>query len=119
MYKLDNDFLQSVGLGGLSEDDKAEMLREIYNTLELRVGMRLASQMTDAQLDEFEALIDRKDDAAALKWLETNFPNYKDVVAEELAKLREEIAADAPKILEAMGLGGEAVPAAVEPPQAA
>lgn len=38
---------------------------------------------------------------AALVWLETNFPNYKDIVAEELDKLKLEIKQDAERIKEA------------------
>jgi predicted RNA-binding Zn ribbon-like protein len=101
MFKLDDDFLASVGLGALPQEQKQDMLRHIYETLELRVGMKLAEQMSDAQLDEFEGFIDRKDDAGALKWLESNFPHYKQVVAEELEKLKAEIASSAAQIIEA------------------
>lgn len=99
MFKLDDNFLADIGIGALPSEQKAMMLRDIYETLELRVGMKLAERMSDSQLDEFEALIDKKDDAAALKWLETNFPNYKDVVSGELGALKEEIRASAPQIL--------------------
>jgi hypothetical protein len=57
--------------------------------------------MSDAQLDEFESFIDRNDEAGALHWLETNFPEYKKVVAEELDKLKGEIKTQAPAIVEA------------------
>ena len=75
------------------------MLAHIYETLEMRVGMELAKQMTDAQLNEFEEFINRNDEAGALKWLETNFPNYKDVVAQEFEKLKAEIKQVAPQIV--------------------
>jgi septum formation inhibitor MinC len=88
-------------LGSLPPVEKNKMLGHIYETLELRVGMRLAEQMTDEQLDEFEGFIDRNDEAGALNWLETNFPDYKKVVAEELDKLKNEIKAQAPAIVEA------------------
>jgi hypothetical protein len=101
MFKLDDDFLQELGLGTLPPDDKKAMLNHIYETLEMRVGMKLAEQMTNEQLDEFEGFIDRNDETGALKWLETNFPNYKQVVAEELEKLKGEIKAAAPQILAA------------------
>lgn len=99
MFKLDNNFLIELGLGALPADEKNKMLAHIYETLEMRVGMKLAEQMTDAQLDEFEAFINRNDEAGALTWLETNFPNYKQVVAEELEKLKNEIRAVAPQIV--------------------
>lgn len=106
MFKLDDQFLQDLGLGALPPEEKNKMLNHIYETLELRVGMKLAEQMTDAQLDEFESFIDRKDEAGALKWLETNFPNYKQVVADELETLKAEIRANAQTILDAAA-GGE------------
>jgi predicted sugar kinase len=101
MFKLDDNFLKELGLGDLPQEEKDPMKAHIYETLELRVGMKLASNMTDAQLDEFESLMNQQDEAGALKWLETNFPNYKQVVAEELEKLKEEVKAAAPQILEA------------------
>lgn len=99
MFKLDDNFLKELGLGALPPAEKNKMLSHIYETLEMRVGVRLASGMTDAQLDEFESYINNNDESGALKWLETNFPNYKDVVAEELNKLKEEVKASAPQIL--------------------
>lgn len=101
MFKLDDNLLQELGLGSLPSADKNKMLAHIYETLELRVGMKLAEQMTDAQLDEFEGFIDRNDEAGALHWLETNFPDYKQVVADELEKLKAEIKTQAPAIVQA------------------
>ena len=101
MFKIDDDFLASVGLAALPADDKRKMLAHIYETLELRVGMKLAHGMSDEQLNEFERLMDANDEAGALKWLETNVPNYKDVVASELAALKAEITEQAPSILAA------------------
>ena len=99
MYKLDNKFLADLGLGGLPTVEKNKMLAHIYETLEMRVGIKLASKMTDAQLDEFESFINKDDQKGALNWLETNFPNYKQVVTEELNKLKAEIKQSAPAIL--------------------
>lgn len=101
MFQLDDNLLRELGLGELPTDEKNKMLAHIYETLELRVGMKLAEKMTDSQLDEFEGFIDRNDEEGALHWLENNFPNYKDTVAEELNKLKEEIRSQAPAILEA------------------
>lgn len=101
MLKIDNNLLQELGLEELPADEKNKMLKHIYDTLEMRVGMKLAEKMTDAQLDEFEEFIKRNDEAGALKWLETNFPNYKDVVATELGLLKGEIKSSAQQILTA------------------
>lgn len=118
MFKLDNALLDELGLGSLPTEEKNRMLAHIYETLEMRVGMKLAEQMTNEQLDEFEGFIDRNDEAGALKWLESNFPNYKQVVADELAKLKEEIKTSAPQILEAAQQAPAQVTQPHQPPQA-
>lgn len=99
MIKLDDNLLQELGLGALPPEEKKKMLAHIYETLEMRVGMALAKQMNDGQLNEFEQFINRNDEAGALHWLETNFPNYKDVVAQEFEKLKAEIKQAAPQII--------------------
>lgn len=101
MFRLDDNLLQELGLGSLPAAEKNKMLAHIYETLELRVGMKLAEQMSDAQLDEFESFIDKNDEQGALAWLERNFPDYKKVVADELEKLKTEIKTQAPAIIEA------------------
>lgn len=131
MFQLDDQFLQSVGLGDLPEDQKEAFLQHTYETLEERVGTRLADSLSDDQLQEFEAFASQDEEKtygwlsahapdyttheeykqlaesapegtaplviaaeyASIKWLETNSPNYRDVVAEELNKLRDEIIA--------------------------
>lgn len=111
MFKLDDNLLKELGLGSLPADEKNKMLAHIYETLEMRVGMKLAEKMTNEQLDEFEGFIDRNDEAGALKWLEANFPNYKQVVAEELEALKNEIKASSAQIVQAVQ--GQVPPQAV------
>lgn len=110
MFKLDDNLLRELGLGELPPQEKNRMLAHIYETLEMRVGMKLAEGMSDQQLNEFEQLMPLETDSddakkqkeqQALRWLETNFPNYKQVVADELEKLKSEIKATAPQIVAA------------------
>ncbi len=104
MLKLDNSLLEELGLGSLPDDQKKAMLQHIYETLELRVGTQLANQMTDRQLEEFEQFIDAGGDNnqdQALHWLETNLPNYKQVVNDVFEALKVEIKQTAPQIVAA------------------
>lgn len=104
MLKLDNNLLNELGLTALPEEQKRSMLQHIYDTLELRVGTRLANQMTDQQLQEFEQFIDaggENNQAQALQWLETNLPNYKQVVNDVFEELKVEVKQMAPQILAA------------------
>ena len=117
MLKIDNSLLVEIGLDRLPEAEKNSFLKHVYETLEMRVGIRLADQMTNEQLDEFEQYFEAKDDAGAFKWLETNFPNYKEIVQEEFDKLKSEVAQSAPQILAASQQQSAAAPPA--PAQAA
>ncbi len=95
MYQLDDKFLEDLGLGDLPEDQKKPFLQHIYNELELRVGTRLSEGLTDEQLDEFEAIIDHKDEVIN-PWMESHAPDYQQ--QEAFQRLIEElkIPADSP-----------------------
>ena len=113
--RIDENMLVELGLGSLSTQDKDDLLKQIYQTLQIRVGMKLAERMSDAQLKEFEQFINNKDDAGALRWLETNFPNYKQVVASELDALKAELRRDADKIIAASSQAHGAAPQQAAP----
>src|ERR1700710_841057 len=119
MLKIDNSLLEEIGLGGLPEAEKNSFLKHIYETLEMRVGIRLADQMSNEQLDEFEKYFEAKDDAGAFKWLESNFPNYKDIVQEEFDKLKAEVGQSSQHIMSAAQAQpvAAAVPVAASMPQ--
>ncbi|NLA43178.1 hypothetical protein GX865_03460 [Candidatus Saccharibacteria bacterium] len=76
MFKLDDKFLQEIGLGDLPEDQKQAFLEQVYSSLEERVGVRLSEGLTDAQFEEFEGIIDR-DPAKVAGWLGTYVPNFQ------------------------------------------
>jgi len=137
MLKLDNKFLEDLGFSELPEEQRRPFLQHIYEELELRVGTKLSDGMNDVQLQEFEAIIDRKEGAvdnwlnkyvpgyvqdkgfvqlqnntklsaddpnikaefAATKWLEINRPDYKDVVAQVLEELKNELISNRDVIL--------------------
>jgi len=103
VIKLDYTLLEELGLGGLDKEVKDSLLSTMYERLELNVGTVIAADLTDAQLKEFEQLIDKDDQQAALGWLQANYPNYKKVVEQELNKLKTEISQSADKILEQGG----------------
>ena len=75
MFQLDDTFLTDVGLAGLPEAEKKPFLQHIYQELELRVGTRLSEGMSDEQLGQFEAIIDRKMEVID-PWMSQYAPNY-------------------------------------------
>ena len=86
MFRLDDQFLKDIGLDGLPEEQKKPFLQHIYSELELRVGTRLSDGLSDAQLEEFEKIIDR-DQEKIQSWLAEHAPNYAQ--EEAFAKLQQ------------------------------
>ena len=76
MFQLDDQFLADVGLASLPEEQKKPFLQHTYDQLEYKVGIRLSEGMTDAQLQEFESIIDRKEEVVR-SWLAHHAPNYQ------------------------------------------
>jgi len=75
MFQLDDKFLQDIGLNDLPEAQKKPFLQHIYDELELRVGTRLSDGLSDQQLEEFESIIDHKDNVIS-NWLAKYMPEY-------------------------------------------
>jgi hypothetical protein len=80
---LSPELLADAGFASMTEEQVRLALQDIYNTLELRVGRRIARKLTQVQLAQFEKQISANDDRAALGWLKDNFPDYREVVQEE------------------------------------
>jgi len=75
MFKLDDKFLEEIGLGGMPEEQKKAFLQHIYSELEIRVGEKLTQDMSDEKLDEFGCFVDR-DVEKMQAWFEANVPDY-------------------------------------------
>ena len=100
MFQLDNNFLESVGLGSMPEEQKQAFLQHIYGELELRVGTKLSEGLNDAQLAEFESFMPKPDrtyeEAAIRDWLNKNQPDYQ--ASEEFQAFRNKLPTDVPEI---------------------
>jgi len=99
--QIDDSFMSDLGLANASDDQKQALMTQILQTLEMRVGTRLAEELSDDQIDEFEQLTPTEDDTPEVveqkqmqmtEWLKTNHPNHEAVIAEELDTLKGELA---------------------------
>jgi len=75
MFQLDDKFLSDIGLSDLPEEQKKPFLQHLYDQLEYRVGMRLSEGMSDEQLEQFEAIIDKKAEVVEA-WVQQYAPAY-------------------------------------------
>ncbi len=77
MFRLDDNFLEELGLGGLPPEQKQAFLQHIYSELEMRVGERLTDGMSDELLDEFGYFVDMNQDGMTT-WFNENLPDYSE-----------------------------------------
>lgn len=98
--QIDDNFLNELGLGGATDEQKQEFIQKTAETLEMRVGSRIAEDLTEEQLQEFEALTPNQDDspevmgqkhAQMVEWLAANHSNREQVIEEEFEKLKNEL----------------------------
>ncbi len=94
--EINEGFLREVGLLAMPEEQKKAFLEYAQEELEVRVGEEIAAGMTEEKMREFEAA---KTDEETEKWLNENKPNYKEIVDQTIADLKEEIARNRDKIL--------------------
>jgi len=62
--KLNEQFLDEVGLGNLPPQEKQAFLEYLYSEVELRVGDALSHNMTPEQVVEFKKIADKILEAA-------------------------------------------------------
>ena len=94
--EFDEKFLQEMGLSAMPEDQKQKFLDYVQEELEVRIGERISKGLTEAQLNEFDAI---SDPLEAAKWLEENRPDYHEIVTRTIEEIKEEIRANRAKLL--------------------
>lgn len=76
MIRIDDSLLEEIGLISLPENERRELLAQIYRRLEENVGLRLAQQMSEEQLVEFEKFVDG-DTEYVQNYLNANRPGWQ------------------------------------------
>lgn len=92
MIRVDEEFMLEVGLSDMSPKEKAGFMQDAEEELEVRIGRRIGSEMTDEQLLEFESLTDM---VMAAEWLEQNVPDYREITQKVFDDFKAEIKAEA------------------------
>jgi hypothetical protein len=100
MIVLDESFLQDVGLGSLTGEEKQSFLDYVREELELRTGLELSEKLTEEELDDFDKLGAKTDDQEAVKaWMEQHCPDYEKVTQRIFDELKREVLESAGRLL--------------------
>jgi hypothetical protein len=76
MYDLDDNFLAEIGIINMPEEARDQLVTGIQKTIQDRVLIKLADQITDFLESEIEQISGSLE--YAKDWLKKNFPYYAD-----------------------------------------
>ena len=96
VMEFDEKFLQEMGLSAMPEEEKKKFLAYIQEELEVRIGERISRGLTEVQLNQFDMITDIDE---ARKWLETNRPDYREIVSRTIEEMKAEIRANRNKLI--------------------
>lgn len=94
--EFNEEFLQEMGLSAMPEDQKQDFLNYVQEELEVRIGERISRGLTQVQLNQFDMITDQ---AEATKWLETNRPDYREIVNRTIEEMKAEIRANRTRLI--------------------
>jgi hypothetical protein len=90
MFDIANntEFLIAIGINNAPEDVKAKLIAGIENLAEKKLITRLSDIVTDEQAEQFGSITDEQE---AANWLNTNIPNFQEIVTEVLTEIKNDI----------------------------
>lgn len=86
--RIDDEFMEEVGLGAMPEAEKQAFMKHAEEELEVRVGQAVGADLTDEQMREFDGIEDLSE---ATQWLEQNAPNFRETVAHVYEMFKQEL----------------------------
>ncbi len=96
--EFNEKFLQEMGLSAMPADQKAKFLEYVQRELEIRIGERVSKGLTEFQLNEFDNITEPQE---AIKWLEKNRPDYREIVDRTIKEMKDEIRENRNKLVNA------------------
>lgn len=97
--QFDDQFFQDIGLSSASDEDRAEMVDKLAELVQGRVALKLSELLTDEQLDHFDTLLDSNDDDAALAYVQEVYPQYNQLLQDEVNAVKQEFAGDVKQVM--------------------
>lgn len=94
--RIDDQFMEEVGLSEMPEDEKQAFMDHAEEELEVRVGHAVSRELSEQQLHDFDE-IDEGGQAAA--WLKINVPNFREIVRDVVQGFKNELIDERAQIL--------------------
>lgn len=96
MVRIDDAFMEEVGLAAMPPAEKQAFMEHATQELEVRVGQRIGAGLPEEKLAEFEEI---EDLPLAANWLQENVPNYREIVLATFEEFKNELRSERERIL--------------------
>jgi hypothetical protein len=97
--KIQKDLFKEMGLDGLPEEKKAELMMKWGEIVQKDVVIRLVGEMSEENKKKLDKMLaENKDWDEIYGFLEDNFDNLDEIVKEETAKFQKELAENAQEL---------------------
>jgi len=81
--------IDDLGIDKMPEDKQTEAISSLMRTLNNRMSVRMAEELTEEQMSKIEAVV-AKGDEPSMEELEQAHPGFSQMYQEEIDKLRED-----------------------------
>ena len=102
--KINEYYLASIGIRFKTKEETQAFAEMVQSELEISIGTKIASRLSDEQLDEFDMCIESDD---AREWLEENCPDFRDIVDNETERMEEELISNRSMIPGVIDISGD------------
>lgn len=86
---LDEIFTNELKLSDLDEEARNVILAQLAESLMMRIGARFVEELNADELSKLQAAIDQ-DSEEAMEVLSDRFPNFQDILQEEIDQITDE-----------------------------
>ena len=88
---LEKDIFKLLDIEDVSDEKKQELFQTMMNTVDARAMTRMASELSEKEVEEFTKVAEENDPQKLKNWLETKKIDLPKIVTEEAIRYRVEI----------------------------
>ena len=87
---LQQNIIDELNLQALDDDKKMKLIETMSDVVQKRLTLRVVQEMSDEHKNEFEKILDT-DSGNISEFLQKVFPNFLDMVQEEIVVLKKDL----------------------------
>ncbi len=92
MKDYDEEIKSIVQAFGLPEETNDIVLKSVYEVLKARIGLRLALELSEDQLEKIQPIMESQDMSKVFATIQTVIPDFDHILDEEIKAIKNAVA---------------------------